>query len=168
MVDKYQLVDQDLNTERHKVSVHTVTTLLGTRCAAVTHPDCKSELKYSTVYPINEVPPCFCCTLFHARVTLVLVTFTNFGSFGDDGNMLMSGVRCRALVALFSTWLKMRNSNQKLICDAQHREIFKKGFSPLSTHSEKSFNLNCKFCLTLQSSYSPWAMQTMKSLHFLN
>lgn len=149
---------------------HTVTTLLGTRCAAVTHPDCKSELKYSTVYPMNEVPPCFCCTLFHAKVTLELVMFTNFGSLGDDGNMLMSGVRCSALVALFSTWLKMRNSNQKLICEAQHWAAREKGFSPLSTHSEKSFNLNCKFSplarhhqVTHREPRRPWSLSALGS-----
>ena len=88
----------------HKKIQHTVTILLGTRSAVFTHPDCKSELKYSTVYPINAVVPlCFGCILFHANVKLIAVTFTSFGSLGDDGSMLMSAARCSALVELFST-----------------------------------------------------------------
>jgi hypothetical protein len=82
----------------------TVTTLLGTRCAAVFHPVCKSELKYSTLYPIKAVVPlCFDCTLLHDSVTLAAVTFTNFGSLGDAGSMLTSGARCSVLAELFST-----------------------------------------------------------------
>lgn len=86
----------------------TVTILLGTLCTANTHPFCKSELKYSTVYPMNEELPCFSCTLFHVKVMLALVTLINFGSLGGDGSVLGSGVRWRALVELFSTCLKIQ------------------------------------------------------------
>lgn len=42
----------------------------------------------------------------------VLDTLINFGSLGAVGKVLGSGERCRRLVVLFSTWLKMQKSSR--------------------------------------------------------
>ena len=82
----------------------TVTELSGTWCFAITQPVCKSELKYSTEYPISGLELDLVWILDHIKVTLLLVMLMTFGSLGGGGNEVGSGVRCSALEELFSTY----------------------------------------------------------------
>lgn len=87
-----------------KQKLITVIDCPGTRCAATTHPVWRSELKYSTVYPIRGLEPALSWLLPQTSVTALSVIFVVFGTPGGDGNVLGSGVLCNVVgEVLFST-----------------------------------------------------------------
>lgn len=80
-----------------------ITTILFvlTLWAATTHPVCRSELKYSKVYPIKC--PVFVNGESHATVRLDWDMFKTRGMDGDPGNVAGSGLLCRWDPGCFST-----------------------------------------------------------------